>query len=103
MQIKNTVARDQGLGISLFSLLAQAHPDAVSHLEYQYRMNEDIMEISNVLVYNHRLKCGTPAVAKRKLKLPHLEEGLEHIHRQWNLNCKLPAKHCWMAHVLDPK
>lgn len=32
-------------------------------------MNADIMAISNQLVYGHRLKCGTAAVAERKLVL----------------------------------
>ena len=32
-------------------------------------MNEDIMEIANTLVYSHRLRCGTSAVATAALAL----------------------------------
>jgi hypothetical protein len=39
-------------------------------LSHQYRMNAEIMAISNQLVYGHRLKCGTAAVAERRLALP---------------------------------
>ena len=57
------------MDISLFKRLSEAHPQVVVNLEYQYRMNKDIMLLSNVLVYNHRLRCGTPAVAEKKIKL----------------------------------
>jgi DNA replication ATP-dependent helicase Dna2 len=33
-------------------------------------MNEDIMLLSNVLVYDGLLKCGNEAVAKRSLQIP---------------------------------
>ena len=52
------------MDISLFKHLCDAHPTTVVNLEYQYRMNSDIMLLSNTLVYNHRLKCGTPSVAE---------------------------------------
>jgi DNA replication ATP-dependent helicase Dna2 len=52
------------MDVSLFKRLSEAHPQAVVNLEFQYRMNADIMLLSNTLVYNHRLRCGTPAVAE---------------------------------------
>jgi superfamily I DNA and/or RNA helicase len=52
------------MAISLFSRLSTAHPSAVVDLEYQYRMNEDIMSFSNELVYLYKLKCGCESVAK---------------------------------------
>ncbi len=39
-------------------------------LELQYRMCRDIMSISNQLVYNDRLRCGTEGVASACLQLP---------------------------------
>jgi DNA replication ATP-dependent helicase Dna2 len=33
-------------------------------------MNEDIMLLSNTLVYDGLLKCGNQAVAKRVLQIP---------------------------------
>jgi len=55
--------------VSLFRTLSEAHPAAVTDLSYQYRMNEDIMALSNQLIYEGRLKCGSEAVARRGLKL----------------------------------
>lgn len=63
----------QELSRSLFSLLAKEHPDSVSHLTYQYRMNSDIMNVCNTLIYNNKLKCGSEKVAQNSLKIPHPE------------------------------
>ena len=67
--VQNQEAREKGFATSLFKLLSDAHPNSVVSLEYQYRMNEDIMSLSNELIYSHRLKCGSDAVAKRQLKV----------------------------------
>jgi DNA replication ATP-dependent helicase Dna2 len=45
---------------------------AIVQLEQQYRMNEDIMALSNTLVYNHKLQCGSETVRRQSLLLPHL-------------------------------
>jgi DNA replication ATP-dependent helicase Dna2 len=55
-------------------------------------MCEEIMTLSNELIYSGRLKCGTPEVAKRALKLPD-PTGLEKLHRD-NSNCN---PRCWLA------
>ncbi|KAG7662477.1 dna2 [[Candida] subhashii] len=79
----------QGLSVSLFKLLAETYPESVCELTYQYRMCEDIMQLSNVLVYDNRLKCGSEAVAKQVLKLPYPD--------------RLPGSKGWMNDVLDPE
>lgn len=113
--IRNNEARDSGMDLSLFKRLSEAHPQAIVNLEYQYRMNQDIMVLSNALIYNYRLRCGTPAVAevskflkkylksffkkkylsKRVLHLPHnpisIFQKLGHL---------LPN---WIQHILDPR
>ncbi|KAL6936825.1 hypothetical protein ACO0OL_001375 [Hanseniaspora opuntiae] len=43
---------------SLFTKMSKLDPENVTNLTIQYRMNQDIMEISNYLVYNNMLKCG---------------------------------------------
>lgn len=43
---------------SLFTKMSRIDPDNVTNLTIQYRMNQDIMELSNYLVYNNMLKCG---------------------------------------------
>lgn len=58
------------MDVSLFKRLSDAHPSAVVDLAYQYRMNEDIMLISNKLIYGDRLKCGSKEVAERTLHIP---------------------------------
>lgn len=68
--VKNGAARRGGLDVSLFRLLSDEHPESVVDLTYQYRMNEDIMSISNKLVYGERLKCGSEEIAKQGLVLP---------------------------------
>ncbi|KAF5366926.1 hypothetical protein D9757_010828 [Collybiopsis confluens] len=68
--VRNRDARKGGLDVSLFRHLSNAHPHAVVDLACQYRMNEDIMLLSNKLIYHDRLRCGSDAVARRSLSLP---------------------------------
>ena len=68
--VRNVEAQKGGLDISLFRLLTEKYPEALIALEHQYRMNEDIMLLSNSLVYDGLLKCGNEGVAKRVLQIP---------------------------------
>ncbi|KAL0547963.1 hypothetical protein IC582_012402 [Cucumis melo] len=65
--VQSTEARENGLGISLFCRLSEAHPQAISALQSQYRMCRDIMELSNALIYGDRLRCGSEETANAKL------------------------------------
>ncbi|RHZ68543.1 bifunctional ATP-dependent DNA helicase/ssDNA endodeoxyribonuclease DNA2 [Aspergillus thermomutatus] len=107
--VQNKEAQEGGLDVSLFKLLSDAHPESVVNLEHQYRMCEDIMLISNNLIYSGRLKCGTPAVASRSLDLPNIAGLKSHhinqlpqspIQRQFCLGTK--QGRCWLRDVLDP-
>lgn len=73
------VNREGGMDASLFKRLSERHPHAVISLEHQYRMNEDIMELSNTLIYEHRLKCGTQGVARTILELPSWDELVSYV------------------------
>ncbi|KAG1727676.1 Dna2-domain-containing protein [Suillus paluster] len=94
--VRNPAARKGGLETSLFRRLSEAHPHAVVDLTYQYRMNEDIMQLSNKLIYGDRLRCGSEEVAKRTLVLPNecmvgkLEPGM----------C-LCEESCWLRYLLS--
>ncbi|KAG5033418.1 hypothetical protein JHK85_017400 [Glycine max] len=74
-------ARENGMGISLFCRLSEAHPEAISALQSQYRMCQDIMDLSNALIYGDRLRCGSfevlnprrPVIFIDTDKLPALE------------------------------
>lgn len=67
--VQSTEARENGMGISLFCRLSEAHPQAISPLQSQYRMCSGIMELSNALIYGNRLRCGSSEIENSKLKL----------------------------------
>lgn len=71
--VQNEEARVGGLDISLFKHLSDSHPDSVVYLEHQYRMCEDVMALSNSLIYNGRLKCGSAEVAARSITIPDID------------------------------
>lgn len=78
--MKNHEARKGGLDVSLFRRLSEAHPEAVVDLRFQYRMNKEIMLLSNRLIYEDRLRCGNEEVANRSLKLGN-KHFLKRLHR----------------------
>ncbi|RKF65749.1 DNA replication ATP-dependent helicase/nuclease DNA2 [Erysiphe neolycopersici] len=107
--VQNEDARKGGLDISLFMLLSEKHPDSVVYLEHQYRMCEDIMTLSNSLIYNGRLKCGNRAVAQRELHIPNLE-NLQYYHTlpttsssSKKMICLGPVNsRCWLHDLIIP-
>ena len=96
--MKNRVARKGGLDVSLFRRLSDAHPEAVVDLTHQYRMNSDIMLLSNKLIYSDRLKCGSEAVASQSLLLPN-ESFLQTLHK------RSPCENsgCWMSKLMNDR
>ncbi|XP_058204643.1 DNA replication ATP-dependent helicase/nuclease JHS1 isoform X2 [Rhododendron vialii] len=66
--VQSTEGLENGMGVSLFCRLSEAHPQAISALQSQYRMCADIMELSNALIYGNRLHCGSSEVENAKLK-----------------------------------
>ncbi|PKI63438.1 hypothetical protein CRG98_016105 [Punica granatum] len=83
--VKSMEAQENGLGISLFCRLSEAHPQAISALQSQYRMCQGIMQLANALIYGDRLQCGSSDVANAKLKFSMVK----------------PSKF-WLKEVLDP-
>ena len=84
--------------MSLFKRLVDAHPEAVVELVYQYRMNSDIMLLSNRLVYGDRLRCGSRAVSESALVLPGRDAwGARHTGV-----CRR-RRGCWLEKVLDER
>lgn len=96
--VRNRNAKKEGLEVSLFKLLCEAHPHAVTDLTDQYRMNEDIMLLSNKLIYGDRLRCGSAELAVRGLVLPN-RGFLRTIHEEGTC----PVQDCWMERLLDEK
>lgn len=66
--VQSVEARENGMGTSLFCRLSEAHPQAISALQSQYRMCSAIMELSNALIYGNRLRCGSLDIKNAKLK-----------------------------------
>lgn len=69
--VKSKKAIEMGLKESLFTRLSKIDSRNVTNLTIQYRMNEDIMKLSNFLVYNNMLKCGD---FNRKKYLPEIKD-----------------------------
>lgn len=108
--VKNEQARTGGLDVSLFKLLSDSHPDSVVNLAHQYRMCEDIMTLSNTLIYEGQLRCGTEALKTRKLHVPNMC-GLSQRHYSPSSLarastprsvCTAPApRRCWLYDLID--
>ncbi|KAK9542627.1 hypothetical protein VZT92_000471 [Zoarces viviparus] len=69
--VQNKEARSLGMDESLFKRL-ELHSEAVVQLNVQYRMNRQIMSLSNSLMYEGRLECGSERTATALLTLPFL-------------------------------
>ncbi|KAM9817642.1 DNA replication ATP-dependent helicase/nuclease DNA2 [Neosynchiropus ocellatus] len=70
--VQNPAARSLGMDESLFKRL-ELHKEAVVQLNVQYRMNKQIMSLSNCLMYEGRLECGSERTATALLSLPDLQ------------------------------
>ena len=79
-----------GLNRSLFVELAESHPESVVFFEEQYRMAQDISDLSSSLIYCNRLKCGRED-AKQESYSPESKDNP-------NTGEKL-----WLTACLDPK
>ncbi|KAJ2963613.1 hypothetical protein NQZ79_g1441 [Umbelopsis isabellina] len=106
--VRSEEANKKGLTKSLFKLLSEAHPSSVVYLEHQYRMNKEIMTLSNHLIYDGRLKCGTEAVAHMTLDIPAFSAGSKGLHVFTKKNAQhghaiCSGSSCWLEEVIDPK
>ncbi|KAK6140588.1 hypothetical protein DH2020_025671 [Rehmannia glutinosa] len=66
--VQSPEAKENGMSVSLFCRLSEAHPHAIAALHCQYRMCAAIMELSNALIYGNRLRCGSAEIENAKLK-----------------------------------
>lgn len=62
--VKSYKAARQGLGVSMMERVAKLHPEAVTLLEVQYRMNQTIMEFLSRWFYDSKMKAA-PEVKHR--------------------------------------
>lgn len=92
--IVNSDAR-AGLSKSLFKTLSEKFPESVVDLAHQYRMCSDIMLLSNTIIYEGRLKCGSDEVANQKLRIPQLEN------LKGTFSDDLAPNDRWIENILD--
>jgi DNA replication ATP-dependent helicase Dna2 len=62
--VKSILAEKKGMGLSLFEKLCKKHPSSATVLKKQYRMSQDILELSNSIIYHGVMVHGDPSVAK---------------------------------------
>ncbi len=107
--VQNEEAKLGGLDISLFKHLSDMHPSSMVNLEHQYRMCEDVMTLSNSLIYDGKLKCGSQEVANSKISIPAMDNLKNHHYNPSTLSlapkniCPGPIKgQCWIRDLIDP-
>jgi DNA replication ATP-dependent helicase Dna2 len=98
--VRCRTAKKAGLEVSLFRLLSEKHKDYVVDLTHQYRMNEDIMHLSNTLIYGGRLVCGSEEVANRCLEIPS-HRFIDDVHDKTGDKCDRVS--CWLENLLIPR
>lgn len=91
--VRSRQAVSEGLNKSLFATLAEAHPQSVSMLRLQYRMNSDIMAISNTFVYGGMLQCGLDTVSNARMALPNF----------YSCTCNCSHTACWLSDTIAPQ
>jgi DNA replication ATP-dependent helicase Dna2 len=69
-------------------------------LRFQYRMNADIMLLSNRLIYDDRLRCGNEAVARASLALGD-RAFLGRLHPA--AGACVPQEACWLEKLVDER
>mmetsp|Transcript_10002 Transcript_10002/g.18753 ORF Transcript_10002/g.18753 Transcript_10002/m.18753 type:complete len:410 (-) Transcript_10002:367-1596(-) len=94
--VQNDMAEEAGYSESMLKRLADTHPESVAQLTLQYRMNEDICLLSNLLVYKGALKCADDDVRKSKLSLPGFPSILKSIIKPGIIGVG------WLLAVLNP-
>ncbi|CAL8243483.1 unnamed protein product [Lota lota] len=96
--VQNQEARSSGMDESLFKRL-ELHSEAVVHLNVQYRMNRPIMSLSNCLMYDGRLECGSERTASALLALPFLVS----VQSELSSHCEeTPQDLAWVQAALLP-
>ncbi|KAK5960308.1 bifunctional ATP-dependent DNA helicase/ssDNA endodeoxyribonuclease DNA2 PWA37_002379 [Arxiozyma heterogenica] len=100
--VKNNIARENGLEESLFKILSKRHPESVVELTYQYRMCGDIVKLSNYLIYNGKLKCGSDEVYNQSLDISDPTKILSRYKRSDDSNNIDINNNNWLSDILTP-
>nr|XP_033798157.1 DNA replication ATP-dependent helicase/nuclease DNA2 isoform X1 [Geotrypetes seraphini] len=93
--VQSAEARDLGMNESLFKRLEQ-NKEAVVQLTVQYRMNSKIMALTNKLVYEGKLECGSEKVGTATVNLPNLKD------LKLKMELFTDYSETWLKDVLEP-
>uniref|UniRef100_A0A8B9JBU7 DNA replication ATP-dependent helicase/nuclease n=1 Tax=Astyanax mexicanus TaxID=7994 RepID=A0A8B9JBU7_ASTMX len=96
--VQNAEARALGMDESLFKRL-EHQKEAVVQLNVQYRMNSVIMSLSNALMYEGKLECGSERTASAVLQLPYRESTV----RELEMYVCQPQYTTWVQAALEPQ
>jgi DNA replication ATP-dependent helicase Dna2 len=55
------------MATSLFERLCRHHPDHTTVLKKQFRMNKEILDLSNTIIYKGIMQIGDEKVANQKV------------------------------------
>ncbi|GFH58778.1 hypothetical protein CTEN210_15254 [Chaetoceros tenuissimus] len=97
--VQSEAAEKAGYSISMMKRLAHSHPESVAQLTLQYRMNDDISLLSNILVYEGRMKSANQNVGARKVAYTSFPKALKNFIKPgqkglgWLLPSLNPIKH----------
>ncbi|KAF9669729.1 hypothetical protein SADUNF_Sadunf14G0137400 [Salix dunnii] len=69
--VQSTEARENGMGMSLFCRLSEAHPQAISALQSQVSLTSELISYS--VDSCSRLRCGSSEIANARLKFSGLQ------------------------------
>ena len=67
--IISKLAQSKGMNISLFEKLSKIHYNSLITLTIQYRMNDEIMNLCNHLIYNNIMSCDNKLISNARLEL----------------------------------
>ena len=91
--VQSNEAKKKGMNISLFERLADKFAIiAAKSLTIQYRMNQDILSLSNTLVYHQQMRCASEIIANKKIRL----NGNNNDQTCWSSLAE------WVKPVIDP-
>ncbi|EWS73491.1 DNA replication factor DNA2 (macronuclear) [Tetrahymena thermophila SB210] len=87
--IKNEEAGKLGYSISLFERMCNQYPSCYIKLKNQFRMNNSIMELSNIMVYQNQLKAFDNNIGNSLMQIN--EDELQKIRNKCINYCLQPS------------
>ncbi|CCK70333.1 bifunctional ATP-dependent DNA helicase/ssDNA endodeoxyribonuclease DNA2 KNAG_0E00650 [Huiozyma naganishii CBS 8797] len=97
--VRNEAARLGGLEDSLFKILSERHPESMVELTFQYRMCKDIIKLSNLLIYEDKMKCANETVQQQSLSVA---ENYRDIIGGFRIKANDSTSQDWLCDAVNP-